>query len=122
MPLLACGARALLCIAAPLPSADKPLISVFGMSGEFDLAVAQLLDVVCIGGAALVAFPRRLAGLQFHCPQLIGDQRRPCPLVIDLFGQQTPAQHGQLAGDRRNLVAAAGTDAQKEGAQRTRAS
>src|SRR5262249_2374333 len=59
MPLLAGDACALFCIAAPLPSANKPLIGVFGMAGEFDLAIAQLLDVVCIGGAALVAFPGR---------------------------------------------------------------
>jgi hypothetical protein len=63
---LLCGACALLSVAAPLPLADKPLVGLFSMAGQLDLAVAQLLDVVCVGDAALVAFSSRLASLQFH--------------------------------------------------------
>ena len=50
----------------PLPLAHEPLVSLFGMVGELDFSVAQLLDVVGIGQAALVSFPGRLAGLQLH--------------------------------------------------------
>ena len=90
------------------------------MASDIDLPIPQLLDVVGIGRAALVAFPRRLTGLQLHCAHLVRDQRRTRPLVIGLLGQQMPAQHGQLArhGDGRDLVTAPGSDAQKERAQR----
>lgn len=64
--LLACGARAPLRVAAPLPLADKALVGLFGVAGELDLAVAQLLDVVGVGGAALIALSLGLAGLQLH--------------------------------------------------------
>src|SRR6266581_762541 len=90
---LFCGARALLRVAAPLPLADKALVGLFGMAGELDLTVSQLLDVVCVGGAALVSFAAWLAGLQFHRSELVRNQRRPRPLVIGLLGQQMPAQH-----------------------------
>src|ERR1700730_2424437 len=86
-PFLFCGARALLRVAAPLPLADKPLVGLFGPSLELVLPVAHLLDVVGIGGTALVAFPSRLAGLQLHRPQLVCDQGWPRPLVIGVLGQ-----------------------------------
>jgi hypothetical protein len=38
---LSCGTRALLRIAAPLPLTDKLLIGLFGMTGEFDLAITS---------------------------------------------------------------------------------
>jgi hypothetical protein len=62
--LLTCGTRALLGGATPLPLAHKPLIGLFGMAHELDLAIAQLFDVVGIGGSPLVAFLSWLAGLQ----------------------------------------------------------
>ena len=64
--LLRCGARAPLRIAAPLPLADKALVGLFGIARELDLPVTQLLDVIGVGGAALVALPHRLTGLQLH--------------------------------------------------------
>src|SRR5580704_3269561 len=91
---LTCGTRALFPIAAPLPLADEPLVGLFGMAGEIDLAIAQLFDVVRVSVASLVSFPHRSTGLKLHGPQLVGDQRRACPLVVDILGQQVPAQHG----------------------------
>src|SRR5580700_9339889 len=118
---LSCGARALLGIAAPLPFADELLVGLFGMTGELDLAITQLFDVVRVSRASLISFPNRLAGLQLHGPQLVRDQGRASPLVIGLLGQQVPAQHGQLArhSNGRDLMTAAGSDAQKKGAQGT---
>src|ERR1700686_3448568 len=119
---LSCGACSLLRIAAPLPFTDELLVGLFGMTGELDLAITQLFDIVRVSRASLISFPNRLAGLQLHGPQLVRDQGRACPLVIGILGQQVPAQHGQLArhGNGRDLMTAAGSDAQKKGAQRTR--
>src|SRR5471030_1902286 len=113
---LTCGARALLRSAAPLPFADKLLVGLFGMTGELDLAITQLFDIVRVSRASLISFPSRLAGLQLHGSQLVRDQRRTCPLIIGFLGQQMPAQHGQLArdGNGRDLMTAAGSDAQKK--------
>src|SRR5260370_3245212 len=118
--LLICGARALLRCAAALPLADEPFVGLFGMTGQLDLPITQRFDIVSVGRATFVAFPGRLPGLQLHGAQLAGDQRRACLLIVGALGQQMPAQDGQLAcpGDRRDLRAATGADAQKEGAQR----
>ena len=42
-------------------------------------------------------------------------------MVVSIFGQQMPAEHGELAchGDRRDLVATPGSDTQEERAQRS---
>jgi hypothetical protein len=63
--LLICGARAPGLPPARLPLADEARIGVFGALRDLDLAVAELLHVIVIGGAAL-SFTGRPAGLQLH--------------------------------------------------------
>src|SRR4051812_14055597 len=116
---LVCGTRAPLWTPR-LPLTDEAIIGLLGITGEIDLTIAQRLDVVGVSGARFAPFPCRLPGFELYRTQLVGDQGRTCPLVIGLLDQQVPAQHGQLArhGDRRNLMATTGADAQEERAQR----
>ena len=96
--------------------------SALGLAGEIDLPVAQRLDVVGVGRPAPVPLLVRPTGLQLHGAQLVGHKCRARPEVVLLLGEQVPAEHGQLArdGDRGDLVAAAGADADEEGVQRAR--
>src|SRR5215471_2237550 len=104
---------------AALPLADEALVGVLRMPGKLDFCIPQRFDIVSVGSAAFVAFPRRLPGLQLHGAQLAGDQGRARPLVIGAVGQQVPAEGGELPRhrDRRDLMAATGADTQKERAQ-----
>ena len=49
----------------------------------------------------------------------MGDQRGTRPLVVGIFGQQMPAEHGELTGhgDRCDLVTTSGSDTQEERTQ-----
>ena len=115
--LLLCGARAPGLRSARSPLADEVFVDTLGVSGDVDLAISQLLHIVGVGRPTLVALLGRCAGLQFHGSQLAGDQSRTCPKVIGLFGEEVPAEDGELAGDGDggDLMTASGSDAEKEG-------
>jgi hypothetical protein len=98
---LTCSTRALLPLAMPLPLADEPLVGLFGVTGQVDLPITQLFDIVCVGGAPLVSLPSRLPSLQLYGAQFIRDQRRARPLVVGVFGQQMPAQPRPACAQRR---------------------
>ena len=102
--------------------ADELLVSLLGLLRHDDLMIAQDLDVVGVGRTRPIAFLQRRSRLQFHRAGLVGDQSRPCPLVIRALGQEMPAEHRQLAshGDGGDLVATAGANAQEERPQRSR--
>src|SRR3546814_19719697 len=73
-----------------------------------------------MGRAGLVPLFLRPASLEFHRPALVREQRRSCPAIVGLFGEEMPAQDRQLAGegDRGDLVAAFCSDSDEEGMQR----
>ena len=66
------------------------------MPGRLDFRVTQRFDIVNVGGAAFVAFPRRLPSLQLHGAQFVGDQGRACPLVVGALGQQMQQRTASL--------------------------
>src|SRR3546814_20884733 len=103
-----------------LPRGDKLFIGVFGLPGDLYLLIAQRLDVIGMGRAGLVPLFLRPASLEFHRPALVREQRRSCPAIVGLFGEEMPAQDRQLAGegDRGDLVAAFCSDSEEEGMQR----
>src|SRR3546814_20934866 len=74
-----------------------------------------------MGRAGLVPLFLRPASLEFHRPALVREQRRSCPAIVGLFGEEMPAQDRQLAGegDRGDLVAAFCAYSDEEGMQRT---
>src|SRR5262249_60780589 len=83
-------------------------------------AFAHSFDIVVVGAAALAACGR-LSGGQLEPAQLCRMKSWPTPQVVLLFGQQVPDQNRELSGgcDRRDMLAAARADAQKECPQRT---
>ncbi len=80
--LLIGGTRAPFFRTTRLPSADELFVGMFGVTRDIDLPIAEFLDVVGIGRATLIAFSRRLASLQLHRADLVGNQRRTRPLVV----------------------------------------
>jgi hypothetical protein len=46
--------------------ADEPFVGLLGMTGELDLTITQLFDIVGIRGARFAPFPRRLPSFQLH--------------------------------------------------------
>lgn len=98
-----------------------PLVSGLRAPGDLHLLIAQRLDVVGVGRAALVALLLRLACLQFEPADLVGHEGRAGPEIVGLLDQQVLAEHGEFArgGHRGDLVTAPGTHPHEEGVQRS---
>jgi len=100
---------------------NEVLIGTLGVFGDCFLSVSQRFDVVIVSLARLVAFLHRLPALDLHAANLLGDEGRTCPKIVDVLGEQMPAQNRELAGDRdgRYLMAFPCADPDEEGMQGT---
>jgi hypothetical protein len=75
------------------------LVDVLALGGKLGLAAADFLERVR-ARRALLAAPRRQAGLQLERAALFDRQRRAGEGVVLVLGDEVPAQLGELAGGR----------------------
>ena len=103
------------------PTIDEARVVAFGLLNQRQFLVAQRLDVIGVGGSALIAFLLRKSRLELQSAHLVGDERRPRPQVVLFFRQHMPAQNRKLARARHrsDLMPPPCPDAHEEGMQRS---
>jgi hypothetical protein len=102
-----------------IPTGDEAGVGCLGLFDPSALLIAMTLNIVGLGGALLPALGF-VSRLQLQIAQLLGVQRGPGPRIAFVFAQQMPDDHRELPGgrDSGDMLAAPGSHAQEEGAQR----